>query len=124
MSDFTDLIEETFGGAPGLPPDLETVPLEDRVAALDTRMKTVSNMTWISVPVMFVIALVMILLIVTAEPTSEVKWLVLEGAVFAWAIIAIAMIKLWHFQMQSDIAMMKEILRVQSMLRRDQDAAG
>jgi hypothetical protein len=116
MSDFADLVQVTFGGSPGLRPGLEDEPLDDRIEALDTRMHTVSNITWIGVPLTFVIALVMLLLIATAEPTTEAKWLVLESAVFVWAIIAIAMIKLWHFQMQSDVAMMKETLRIQAML--------
>lgn len=115
MSDFTDLVRETFSGSPGLPPGLSETPLETRVAALDERMKTVGSMTWIGVTVMFVIAIVMIALLVTADPGTEAKWLVLDGALFVWAIVAIAMVKLWHFQMQSETAMMKEILRVQAM---------
>ncbi len=118
MSDFTDLIQETFGRAPGLRPGLDEMPLGDRVDALDERMKTVGNLTWISVPLMFVIALIMIVLLATAEPTVEVKWLVLEGAVFVWAMLVVAVVKLWHFQMQSDIATMKEILRIQALLLR------
>ncbi len=114
MSDFADLVRETFTGTPGLPP---VEPLETRVAALDRRMKTVGSMTWIGVTVGFVVAVVMVVLLVTAAPSTEVKWLVLEGTVIVWAVVAIAMIKLWHFQMQSDVATMKEILRVQAMLQ-------
>ena len=114
MSDFADLIRETFAGTPGLP---DQQPLEVRVAALDTRMKTVGSMTWIGVTLMFIIAIAMIVLLVGAGSSTEIKWLVLQGALFMWAIVAIAMIKLWHFQMQSDTAAMKEILRTQAMLQ-------
>lgn len=119
MSDFIDLIEETFAGNPGLRPGLDEVALEERVGALDERMRTVGHLTWLSVPLMFAIALIMVLLLVTADAGTDIKWLVLYGAVFVWAMLVIAMVKLWHFQMQSDIAMRKEILRTQAMILED-----
>ena len=114
MSDFIDLIRETFAGTPGLPDEQS---LDDRVAALDRRMKTVGSMTWIGVTIMFAIAIVTIGLLIAADADTETKWLILYGSLFVWAIVAIAMIKLWHFQMQSDTAAMKEILRIQAMLQ-------
>ena len=116
MSDFADLVRETLRGSAGLPPGLDEQPLGRKVAALDQRMRTVSAITWGSVTFMAILGLIMFILLLTADQATETKTLVLYGAIFLWSALAIAMAKLWHFQMQSDTAAMKEILRAQSML--------
>ena len=47
---------------------------------------------------------------------NSLTMLVLYGALFTWAIVAIAMVKLWHFQVQSHTATQKELLRIQHQL--------
>jgi hypothetical protein len=117
MNDLFDLIRETFSGTQGMPPGLDEQALDAKVAALDRRTKTVGWITWLSVGVMAVLGLIMFVLLLSAEADTETSLLVLYGAVFVWSAVAIAMAKLWHFQMQSDAAAMKEILRIQAMLQ-------
>ena len=117
MSDFAELVRETLRGTPGLPPGLEEEPLGRKVTALDQRMRTVGRLTWGSTALMAILGVVMFILLLTADDGTQTKWLVLYGAIFLWSALAIAMAKLWHFQMQSSTASRKEILRTQAMLR-------
>ena len=117
MSDFYAMIRETFSGSPGLPPGLDAVSLDERVAALDTRMRTVNSVTWLGALVMLGVAILGLVLLLGADAGTEVKWLVFYGVLIVWAVMAIAMVKLWHFNMQAETAAMKEILRNQAMLQ-------
>ncbi|MGI9601167.1 MAG: DUF6768 family protein [Acidimicrobiales bacterium] len=116
MSDFGAFVRESLVGSPGLGPGPEEESLDDRVAILDVRMKTVRSILWLGVTVMAVVAVAMIVLLVGADSTTDTKWLVLYGSVFVAAMLAIAMVKLWHFHMQADTANLKEILRLQAMV--------
>ena len=101
MSEFRVLIRETINGDPGLGPALDEVGLDERVDALDQRMRTVNSLFWLGGLVGAAIAIGMVVLLAGADDATKTKWLVLYGALFVWGILIVAMVKLWHFQMQS-----------------------
>lgn len=72
--------------------------------------------TWVVAAVGAVVAIIMIVLLVGADAHTETRWLVLDGAVLLWAMLVIAMVKLWHFRMLSATSIQKEILRSQAIL--------
>ena len=109
MGDFGDFVKEAFVGAPGLP---TTAPLSDRVEATDRRMRTVSTLTWLGAFVGAGAAVWMAVLLL-GDSDYATGTLVFFGAVFVWGIVVVAMVKTWHFQMQSNSQVMKEILRLQ-----------
>ena len=116
MGDFGDLVRETLVGAPGLGPGPRQLELDERTERLDRRMRTVNWLLWLGVVFGAALAIVAVVLLATADDSTATKWLVLWGALFVWGILIIAVVKLWHFQMQSDTALAKELFRTQELL--------
>ena len=119
MSDFTDLIKDALrggdlGGA-GPEGDPSKRALEASLEGFDRRMRTVRGLSYGLVTGMFIVALYALYRLLTFEG-GDTKMLAVFAVIFLWANTGIALGKQWFWQMQNDIAIRKELKRIQLQL--------
>lgn len=110
----TEFIRETLVTPRGAP-DLDA-PLLDRVDTLDDRMATTEVLTWSIAAGAGAIGATTFLRLVRAPARVPNAILVPRATVCTWSLVAIALAKLWHAQVQNHTSEMKEILYLREHL--------
>ncbi len=112
MNEFTEMIKEAFVGDEPFDPSPGREALQASVDKFERRDRVVRFMSWFAVAFMGAVAFWAGWSFWKSEST---KMLILYATIFLWAMIGIGWAKMFLFQMQSSIALMKEIKRSQLM---------
>jgi len=116
MSEFATLIKEALiGDEPfAAMPGREAV--EASIRQFERRMRTIRRMTWTGVSLMFAVVVFAIVGFVRLDESASVRSIMIYLGLFIWGNVGVAMAKLWFATAHDNIALMKELKRVQILI--------
>lgn len=116
MREFADLLKEALTGAETVPSDADHAALQAAIAKFERRHVTIRWMAVLMVGFMTALAAWAGIGFFDAPDDASVKTLLLYVAAFLFGLNGIAFGKLWFLMMHDQVAVLRELKRIQLQL--------